>query len=300
MAHPISSTRPESHSNLGAPRPKDLERFTTRDRLQYNCWVRDCESIFRGAPNTFHTDLHKVDFAVRFLDETTRSTWDAYTQDHTRQDALWTPTWDQLKAVMLDTLGPESLRRLQAHNELKRTTQRRDQDPNVLLARLNALWSELGDYPDEQRRMDFLSSLLPEIQKEIMLRDPSEYSTVSKLNTLARYHWSKLGRTPSLPQQSGGTATFPKQSMEMRHKHNKPSHDSQTGSSQTRKKAKKFGSGRFDPKPPRKDQSGPKDTYGVCWVCNKPGHRQRECPEAKERPKDTKPFESGKGTGRRN
>jgi len=199
VAHPISSTRPESHSNLGAPRPKDPERFITRDRLQYNCWVRDCESIFWGAPNTFHTDLHKVDFAVRFLDETTRSTWDAYTQDHTRQDALWTPTWDQLKAVMLDTLGPESLRRLQAHNELKRTTQRRDQDPNVLLARLNALWSELGDYPDEQRRMDFLSSLLPEIQKEIMLRDPSEYLTVSKLNTLARYHWSKLGRTPSLP-----------------------------------------------------------------------------------------------------
>jgi hypothetical protein len=35
--------------------------------------------------------------------------------------------------------------------------------------------------------MDFISALLPDIQKELLLRDPAEFATVSKLNTLARY-----------------------------------------------------------------------------------------------------------------
>jgi hypothetical protein len=259
---PVSTPRAESQSNLGAPRPKDPETFTNRDRLQYNCWVRDCEAIFRGAPNTFYSDLYKVDFAVRFLDETTRSTWDTFAQDHERLDAAWRPTWTQLKAVMLDCLGPEAMRRLAAHNDLKRIRQRQDQDPNVLLAKMNALWSELGDYPEEQRRMDFMSALLPEIQKELLLRDPLEYSTVSKLNTIARYYWGKTRRTSTLPEHPA-----PK-----RENHSKSSPDSHAGPSQTRKKAKRAGAAKPDTKSAKRGHDGPKDPNPVCWGCNKPGH----------------------------
>ena len=284
-----STQRGESQSNLGAPRPKDPETFTTRDRLQYNCWVRDCEAIFRGAPSTFPSGTQKVDFAVRFLDETTRSTWDAYSQDHMRLEASWTPTWEELKAVMLDTLGPESLRRLTAHNGLKRAKQRPDQDPNSLLAHLNTLWSELGDYPEEQRRMDFMSALLSDIQKELLLRDQEDYNTVSKLNTLARYYWSKMKRTTTLPEHPA------RREKSRGHQ----AQDSLSGSSQTRKKAKKSGSAKSNSKPAKRDQDGPKDPNTACWGCNETGHFQRDCPKSKEDPKGSSGQGSGKGSGRR-
>jgi hypothetical protein len=154
---------------------------------------------------------------------------------------------------------------------------------------MNALWSELGDYPEEQRRMDFMSALLPEIQKELLLRDPLEYSTVSKLNTIARYYWGKTRRTSTLPEHPA-----PK-----RENHSKSSPDSHAGPSQTRKKAKRAGAAKPNTKSAKRGHDGPKDPNPVCWGCNKPGHFQRECPESKDAKKGTPNPSSGKGSGRK-
>ena len=84
-----------------------------------------------------------------------RTIWETYCSDELRKDPSWSPNWDQMKAVMLDCLGPEAVRRLSAHNALKRIKQRQDQDPNQLLSKLTTLWSELGSQvSEEQRKMD--------------------------------------------------------------------------------------------------------------------------------------------------
>jgi hypothetical protein len=284
-----SPRRVESVTDLGAPRPKDPETFANRDRQQYNCWARDCEAIFRGSPSRFATDTQRVDFGIRFLDETVRSTWDTYREDHLREDPFWEPTWAQLKAVMLDCLGPLEMRRLQAHNDLKRLRQRHDQDPNVLLARLNTLWSEMEHVSEEQRRMDFMGALLSEIQKELMGRDPEDINTVSKVNTAARFIWNKTKRTA--PTAEHPTAK--------REGHARTTHEDRAGPPKTRKKAKKAFAGNFKKKQRKSDPSGPKDPNMTCWGCNEPGHFQKDCPKPKEAHKESANPKSGKGSGQR-
>jgi hypothetical protein len=191
---------------------------------------------------------------------------------------------------MLECLGPEAIRRLAAHNELKRIKQRQDQDPNLLLAKLNALWSELGEVSEEQRRMDFMSSLLMDIQKELLLRDPKEFDTVTKLNTMARFYWNKNKR-------NAATSDYHTQKKEV---HTQTPHEEHAGPPQTRKKAKRAFPPKADKKQGKSDRNGPKDSNMVCWVCNKPGHRQRHCPKAKEAPKVPSNPKSGKDSGQKN
>jgi uncharacterized protein YjiS (DUF1127 family) len=291
LPHPPLLRADEPVANLGAPRPKDPETFTNRDRLQYNCWARDCETIFRGAPRLFATDVQRVDFGVRFLDETMRSTWETHRNDQLRQNSLWAPTWTQLKAVMLDCLGPEAIRRLSAHTQLKRAKQKPDQDPNHLMSELNVLWSELGDhYTEEQRKMDFLGALLPDIQKELLLRDQSEIPTVTALNILARFHWNKGKRTAMIVNQPHP----------QRERDSKSSSDIRAGNPQTRKKPRRISAAKKDPTQSKLDQNGPKGDTPVCWTCNQPGHVKRDCPMRKSSSKGPLNGDSGKGKGQRN
>lgn len=290
LDRPQPPPREYGYSNMGAPRPKDPEVFSNRDRQQYNCWVRDCEGIFRGAPRTFETPVQKADFGARFLDETMRTIWETYCSDELRKDPSWSPNWDQMKAVMLDCLGPEAVRRLSAHNALKRIKQRQDQDPNQLLSKLTTLWSELGSQiSEEQRKMDFLGALLPDIQKELLLRDPDDFPTVSTLNTLARYLWNKNRKSNTHPDQPGAkTETAPK-----------PTTESRWGPSGTRKKPRRSAAAPADRKPPKTDHNGPKETNVICWGCNQPGHYKNECPKSKDTPKSSSAHKPGKDSGRK-
>ncbi|USP80371.1 uncharacterized protein yc1106_07645 [Curvularia clavata] len=53
---------------------------------------------------------------------------------------------------MVDSLGPPEQRKLEAHRALKHIRQDWSQDLNDLLAKLDTLWSELGNaYSEEQR-----------------------------------------------------------------------------------------------------------------------------------------------------
>ena len=191
---------------------------------------------------------------------------------------------------MLNCLGPEAVRRLSAHNALKRIKQRQDQDPNQLLSKLTTLWSELGSQvSEEQRKMDFMGALLPDIQKELLLRDPDDFPTVSTLNTLARYLWNKNRKANTHPDQPGPkTETAPK-----------PTTDSRWGPSGTRKKPRRSAAAPADRKPPRTDHNGPKETNVICWGCNHPGHYKNECPKSKDTPKSSSAHKPGKDSGRK-
>ena len=141
----------------------------------------------------------------------------------------------------------------------------------------------------EQRKMDFLGALVPDIQKELLLRDRDDFPTVSTLNTLARYLWNKNRKANTHPDQPGAkTETAPK-----------PTTDSRWGPSGTRKKPRRSAAAPADRKPPRTDHNGPKETNVICWGCNQPGHYRNECPKSKDTPKSSSANKPGEDSGRK-
>ncbi|USP74003.1 retrotransposon nucleocapsid protein [Curvularia clavata] len=254
--------------NVGAPRPEKPTQFTSRDRAEYNRWERECEATFRGSPKTFQTEAVKIDFGLRYITDPLRSTWDAYYHDYCRKDTNWTPTWLDLKTVMVDSLGPPEQRKLEAHRALKHIRQDWSQDPNDLLAKLDTLWSELGNaYSEEQRVRDFMGALTMTIQKELLLLEPGQRSTISDLNARARLIWDRTKRE-------------------------KPSNARTTQNKQARSGTPPKNTRGYE-KTLKKQRRNPADTKGsyaankvrgrdaegkiVCYNCGEPGHISRNC-----------------------
>ena len=276
--------------NAGAPRPEKPTQFTNRDRAEFNCWARDCEATFRGSPKTFQTDAIKIDFGLRYITDPLRSTWDAYTHDQQRKDSAWEPSWENLKTVMVDSLGPPEQRKLVAHRALKQVRQDWSQDPNDLLAKLDTLWTELGDsYPEEQRIMDFVGALTPTIQKELLLLDPAQRSTLTDVNSRARLIWDRTRKdTPKASRSGGSRGNRP---------HSPPKNEG--GNEKTWKRPRRETPDRRQDRNFNKVWRRDARSNITCFNCKEPGHIARDCEKAQAnnpRPSETTP---GKGRGRR-
>lgn len=274
----------------GTPRPKDPTSFSNRDRMQYNCWSRDCEAIFVGAPQSFLAEERKIHFAVRFISEPMRVAWEGSCNEQLHSNPLWLPTWDHLKAVMLNCLGPEAIRRLAAHAALKSLKQAPDQDPNDLHAELHVLWSEMGPtYPEDQKKMDLLGALLPRIQRELLAKDQTQFVTSTALVVAARFQWNKTNSDNLILNKLNP----------VREERTKSSFDVRAGNSQTRKRVKRTTMGHASPKPPRRGHSGQGGAEKACWNCGKSGHLQKDCRQPEKPKSDLTDSAAGKGKGRR-
>ena len=276
--------------DAGAPRPEKPTQFNNRDRAQYNRWERECEATFRGSPKNFSIDALKIDFGLRYISESLRSAWEAASHDNLRKNPAWRATWTEFKTVMLNALGPPEQRKLSAHKALKILKQDWSQDPNDLLSKLDTHWTELGDsYTEEQRKMDFIGAMVPTVQKELLLLEPSQRSTISEINARARLIWDR-NRRDKLPVPKADN----KKSGQ-----DKPAATPARGSSKTRKRPgepKGAQPGADDVSKTRNDDKRPKVT---CHNCGKVGHTSAQCWNLK--PETPKPDEAktGKDKGRK-
>ena len=276
--------------NAGAPPPDRPTRFNNRDRAEYNRWERECEATFRGNARIFSSDTIKIDFGLRFISNPLKTTWDTYVHDNQRKNPHWHPTWSHLKANMLDALGPAEQRKLAAHKDLKGIKQEWSQDPNDLLSTLDTLWTELGpSYPEEQRVMDFMGALVPTVQKELLLIDPSLRSTVSDLNSRARLIWDRNRRDKP-------SSTKPKGKKQNREK--SPT-DEEGGTKKTWKKPKRNTAEQKGPNQPKTGQYKGSSPGPVCYRCGLPGHKQKDCTQPEATATVPTEAKSGKGKGRK-
>jgi hypothetical protein len=144
---------------------------------------------------------------------------------------------------MLNSLGPPKQRRLVAHRALKSVRQEWAQGPNDLLAKLDTLWLELGDsYPEGQRIMDFVGALIPTIQKELLLLDPSQGSSLTDPNSPARLIRDRNRRDKPMIPKIG----------ESKPDHSKSPTTSKGGTAKTLKRQKRSNTAQNWPEEPNK------------------------------------------------
>lgn len=131
VALQTKATLAEPSSNL--PRPDPPQLYQKHNRAEYNRWERDCEGYFVQSPTRFIVEARKIDFGLRYVAENLKTLWQAHLASNLRAAPLWTPTWAELKEVMLNALGTPAERRQVAYESLKRCRQRLGQSPTDLL-----------------------------------------------------------------------------------------------------------------------------------------------------------------------
>jgi hypothetical protein len=285
----LAGNQPQA-SSASLPRPEPPQTYSKRGRAEYNRWERDCESFFLRSPANFTMEAQKVEFGLRYVSETLKTLWKSHCDANLYQLPLWTPTWANVKQVMLRALGTPAERQQSAFESLKRCRQRSNQSPTDLLDYMRPLWEELGaSRTPEVQVLEYIAALLPQIQKDLFLLPVDRRDTLPQVeehaNVIYRRHsYSDRNNRPEKPKKQ---------------------HRGQSGSegeSKTPKKFKKDNKRQFKPKRPKKDGDAPSTTFS-CYGCGEAGHIRPNCPKAgdKATSQGSKPSnEAGKDKGYKN
>jgi hypothetical protein len=293
MAPPKAPT--SSASQL--PRPDPPQKYAKTNRAEFNRWERDCEGFFLRAPDNFLTEEQKVDFGARYLAENLKTLWRTHCATNLYHDPLWAPTWVGFKTIMLDALGTPAERKQAAYEALKRCKQLPRQSPTDLLDYMRPLWEELGSsHTAELQVLEFVSALLPEIQKDLFLVPNDRRDTIPKAEEQANIISRRRAHRGTQHVEKAQGSHHPGKRGPTKHK--------QTGSDQeegtkTPKKSQDGKRGRNEPERPTKGRKWGTKFAKSCWACGEAGHFRNACPKNKDRPKDTPIEKSGNDRGQK-
>lgn len=231
--------------------------YHKHNRAEYNRWERDCEGYFVQSPSRFQIEARKVEFGVRYVAENLKTLWQAHVASNLHLAPLWTPTWLELKTVMLNALGTPAERRQAAYEALKRCRQRPGQSPTDLLDYMRPLWEELGDFhPEEMKVLEYTAALHDSIHKDLYLIPYDRRTTLpaveEQANIISRRLPSKGAGYQSLSQ---GSTNQPKKAGRNSRKHQKSPSGSE-GDGRTPKNAKGGNSGQSGQKNANRKSSG--------------------------------------------
>lgn len=272
------------------PTPQAPHTFAKRTRVDFNCWKRDCERYFDLSPANFLQEYSKVDFGVQYVSETMKSLWQAYATDQRRQSASWEASWEDMKAVMLGSLGTPSERRQRAYEALNRAQMLPHQSPTELLDYMRPYWEELGEtHTPGLQVMGYIHALPEDIQKQLFMYPEERRTTLSQVEEIANtIHRQKSRSRP----MKGDKAPKDRED-------SKKSSKGEGGSIETPKRTKEYGTGRNGPKRHKKTQDKSSSSSITCYGCGEVGHIKTRCPNPNKSKKPKEGQDGGKGKGRK-
>lgn len=271
------------------PRPEPPHVFKKKDRADYNRWERDCEGYFIRAPTSFLQEQQKVDFGVMYISETLKTLWRS---QYTEESMLlgWTPTWDDLKRVMLNSLGTPEERRQMAYEQLTKAKQRTGQSPTELLDYLRPMWEELGHtYSPQLQLMSYMAALSADVRDDIEKLPPTMRNTLPLVEEQANIVYRRMAvRKPS-------RLGIPKD----REQKSKDTPSEPTGASKNPRGKKRHRLDKSKPNRAEKGLNGPAAPTPTCWNCGQAGHKKPDCTNEKVPGSDPREQTSGKDKGQK-
>jgi hypothetical protein len=290
--HPGRSVLPTLQATPSAslPRPEPPKQFAKRNRMEFNRWERDCEGYFLRSPVHFQTERQRVDFGVMYVSDPLRTLWESNCVVNTVNSPGWVPTWQGLKAVMLNSMGTPQERKKMAYDKLKAARQQASKSPTDLLDYMRPLWEELGpSVTPEMQLLEFSAALRHDIQIELERLPFAMRSTIPMVEEQANIVYRRKNPVREQKDQQSKTKS----------KGRRKDSQSSEGDQKTPKKAKKGKTRQSDPKGDKKapPSSTPKDV--TCYRCGEPGHKSYDCTNPEKPGSDPRAAKAGKGKGQK-
>lgn len=255
----------------------EIKRLEKREITQYNNFVADVEDYFVARPLQCDTEDKKVLFAVSHLGNEPKTRW--------RQENPQGATWETMKDFLKQWVDPEADRGQRAFYRLL-NEQQGNRAGTQWITRYEETWEMIGDL--DPKTHIFIESLQPEIrshiarmpnppktmkdasrellrlesiiQRERKEKNPRPRSDNSHKNQQDKYE-AKRRRTDTAPtgvnQESSNRSSSPKENRRRREQYNKKDKERKKQQALREEQAKK----------------------GLCFNCNKTGHRAADCPE---------------------
>jgi hypothetical protein len=259
---------PTTMPSVSLPRPEPPKEFTKRNRAEFNRWERECEGYFTRSPAHFQTERQKVDFGIMYVSEPLKTLWESNCVVNSVNAPGWVPTWVELKAVMLNSMGTPQERRKLAYDKLKACRQQQGRTPTDLLDYMRPLWEELGSsITPEMQLLEYSAALRSDIQAELERLPLPMRCTIPMVEEQANIVYRRKNQTRDHRDQPARE----------KHSRRREASGEPEGNTKTLRNAKK----------PRSAHSGPKRAKAappsapaqaiVCYKCGEPGHRVFEC-----------------------
>lgn len=281
------STLTPTAPSQSLPRPEAPEKYTRRNRAEFNRWERDCELYFKRSPNNFPGEDYKIDFGLGYVSEPLKSLWSAHASPE-RLVMSWQPTWKEFKTVMLNALGTPQERQQLAYDAIRDARQRPNQSPTDLLDYLRPHWEELGDlHGPAMKVFEFTGALREEIKKDLIKLPLERRNTLPLVEESANIiHRQNIKSRPPKEQAAKKTEVRPR--------------EKSSGTEGTRKPHKKAKNATLGHTSPKWQASGvinadrPKLT---CYNCKQVGHIKPNCPSLTKPTAGPSGTQEGKGKG---
>ncbi|KAH7397137.1 hypothetical protein BKA66DRAFT_235076 [Pyrenochaeta sp. MPI-SDFR-AT-0127] len=215
------------------PRPEPPRRYSKKNRVEYNHWVKDCEAYFIQCPADFQREVYKVTFSLQYVSDQCKTTWEELCLQKKSSIVGWQPTWTDLKQNMLNALGTTKERHLVAFDAVTTYKQGAKESPTAVLDYLRQYWEELGDaYPTALRQSCYFRSLTKDIQLRLQNVPVRERETLSQIEEQANIIYRHI-RELNAPAA---------------HQGKRPDRKASSGSDGDRKPQKRFKHGRHGQK----------------------------------------------------